>query len=97
MSEIFEEQKQILELRSRVLYAEQERISGAKTLSVIEARENMRERYDEEKSLDEADRQATMIDTRLSHVTIFGNAKKAVALGYSASDLTQNRNKIEET
>ena len=44
----FEKREQILELRSRVLQAEQERLSGAKTMSVSEARKALRERLNEE-------------------------------------------------
>ena len=40
----FEKREQILELRSRVLQAEQERLSGEKTMSVSEARKALRER-----------------------------------------------------
>lgn len=43
----FEKREQILELRSRVLQAEQERLSGAKTMSVSEARKALRERLNE--------------------------------------------------
>lgn len=43
----FEKREQILELRSRVLQAEQERLSGAKTMSVSEARKELRERLNE--------------------------------------------------
>ncbi|PXV87822.1 prevent-host-death family protein [Lachnotalea glycerini] len=45
--EAFEKREQILELRSRVLQAEQERLSGAKTMSVSEARKALRERLNE--------------------------------------------------
>ncbi|AFM01294.1 prevent-host-death family protein [Desulfitobacterium dehalogenans ATCC 51507] len=41
------EQIQILQLRARILQAEQERISGAETLSISEARRRLRERADE--------------------------------------------------
>lgn len=44
----FEKREQVLELRSRVLQAEQERLSGAKTMSVSEARKALRERLNEE-------------------------------------------------
>jgi prevent-host-death family protein len=44
----FEKREQILQLRAKVLQAEQERINGAKTLSVTEARRRLRERADEE-------------------------------------------------
>ncbi|NLB54014.1 MAG: type II toxin-antitoxin system Phd/YefM family antitoxin [Syntrophomonadaceae bacterium] len=43
----FEKREQILQLRAKVLQAEQERISGAETLSVSEARRRLRERVDE--------------------------------------------------
>ena len=43
----FEKREQILELRAKVLQAEQERIDGAKTMSVSEARANLRERIHE--------------------------------------------------
>jgi len=39
----FEKREQILKLREKVLQAEQERISGAETLSVSEARRKLRE------------------------------------------------------
>lgn len=45
--EAFEKREQILELRASVLKAEQERISGAKTMSVAEARKKLRERAGE--------------------------------------------------
>ena len=40
----FERREQILELRAKVLQAEQERIEGAETLSISEARKRLRER-----------------------------------------------------
>ncbi len=40
----FEKREQILELRAKVLQAEQERIEGAETISVSEARKRLRER-----------------------------------------------------
>lgn len=43
----FEKREQILKLRANVLQAEQERLSGASTLSVAEARKRLRERADE--------------------------------------------------
>ena len=43
----FEKREQILEFRAKVLQAEQERIDGAKTMSVSEARANLRERIHE--------------------------------------------------
>ena len=42
-----EKREQILKLRANVLQAEQERLSGASTLSVAEARKRLRERTDE--------------------------------------------------
>ncbi len=42
--EAFERREQVLELRARVLQAEQERLDGAKTRSVAEARRELRER-----------------------------------------------------
>ena len=43
----FEKREQILQLRSKILQAEQERISGAETISVSEARRRLRERTSE--------------------------------------------------
>lgn len=43
----YEKREQILELRAKVLQAEQERISGAETITVSEARKRLRERVDE--------------------------------------------------
>lgn len=43
----FEKREQILQLRARILQAEQERISGAETLNISEARRRLRERADE--------------------------------------------------
>lgn len=40
----FEKRDQILQLRAKVLQAEQERIEGEKTLSVSEARKKLQER-----------------------------------------------------
>lgn len=40
----FEEREQFLKLRAKVLQAEQERLEGAETLSVAEARKRLRER-----------------------------------------------------
>lgn len=40
----FERREQILQLRAKVLQAEQERIEGAETLSVSEARKRLRDR-----------------------------------------------------
>ncbi len=45
--EAFEKREQILNLRSRILQAEQERISGVETISVSEARKRLRERANE--------------------------------------------------
>ena len=42
--EAFERREQILQLRAKVLQAEQERIDGAETLSVSESRKRLRER-----------------------------------------------------
>lgn len=43
----FEKNEQILQLRSKVLQAEQERISGAETLSISEAKRKLSEQADE--------------------------------------------------
>ncbi|NMA69471.1 MAG: type II toxin-antitoxin system Phd/YefM family antitoxin [Desulfitobacterium sp.] len=43
----FEKREQILQLRAKVLQAEEERISGAKSLSISEARKRLRERAGE--------------------------------------------------
>ena len=43
----FEKRDQILQLRAKVLQAEQERIEGEKTLSVSEARKKLQERANE--------------------------------------------------
>lgn len=43
----FEKREQILCLREKVLQAEQERIEGAETLSVSEARRRLRERLND--------------------------------------------------
>lgn len=43
----FERREQILELRERVLQAEQERLNGTKTISISEARKALKERLDE--------------------------------------------------
>lgn len=45
----FEKREQVLQLRARILQAEQERISGAETLSISEARRRLRERANEDK------------------------------------------------
>ena len=42
--EAFEKREQMLQLRAKVLQAEQERIEGEGTLSVSQARERLRER-----------------------------------------------------
>lgn len=42
--EAFEKREQMLQLRAKVLQAEQERINGAETLSVSQARERLKER-----------------------------------------------------
>ncbi len=44
--EVFERREQILQLRAKVLQAEQERLDGAPTISVSEARRRLRERAD---------------------------------------------------
>ena len=43
----FEKREQILQLRAKVLQAEQERIEGKPTLSVSESRKQLRERVSE--------------------------------------------------
>ncbi len=43
----FEKREQMLQLRARVLQAEQERIDGKSTISVSEARKRLRERASE--------------------------------------------------
>ncbi len=45
--EAFEKREQMLELRMKILQAEQERLSGAKTLSIAEARKGLKERINE--------------------------------------------------
>lgn len=45
--ESFEKREQLLELRSKVLQAEQERISEEETISISEARKRLKERLDE--------------------------------------------------
>ena len=40
----FERREQILQLRAKVLQAEQERLEGAKTISISDARDKLRER-----------------------------------------------------
>lgn len=44
--EAFERREQSLQLRAKVLQAEQERLDGADTISVSEARKRLRERVD---------------------------------------------------
>ncbi|MCM1057852.1 MAG: type II toxin-antitoxin system Phd/YefM family antitoxin [Firmicutes bacterium] len=44
--EAFEKREQVLQLRAKVLQAEQERLDGAETISVSEARRRLRERID---------------------------------------------------
>ena len=43
----FEKREQMLKLRERVLQAEQERVSGAKTVSISQARKQLAERIDD--------------------------------------------------
>ena len=45
--EAFEKREQVLQLRAKVLQAEQERINGAKTFSVSQVRERLRERIND--------------------------------------------------
>jgi len=45
--EAFEQREQMLLFRSKVLQAEQERISGAETISVSEARKRLRDRVND--------------------------------------------------
>ena len=45
--EAFEKREQMLDLRLRILQAEQERINGAETITVSEARKRLRERINE--------------------------------------------------
>ncbi len=44
--EAYEKREQILMFRAKLLQAEQERMEGARTLSVSEARKRLRERVD---------------------------------------------------
>ena len=44
--EAFEKREQILQLRAKVLQAEQERLDGTETISISEARKRLRERAD---------------------------------------------------
>ena len=45
--EAFEKREQMLDLRLKILQAEQERINGAETITVSEARKRLRERINE--------------------------------------------------
>ena len=45
--EAFEQREQLLQLRSRVLRAEEERVRGDKTVGITEARKMLKERIDE--------------------------------------------------
>lgn len=45
--EIYEKREQTLQLRTKVLQAEQERIDGVKTRSIEQARKELRERINE--------------------------------------------------
>ncbi len=45
--EAFEKREQTLQLRTKVLQAEQERIEGAETISVSDARRRLRERLND--------------------------------------------------
>ncbi len=45
--EAFERREQVLELRAKVLQAEEERLSGIKTMSIADARKGLRERLNE--------------------------------------------------
>lgn len=42
--DVFEKREQVLELRAKVMQAEEERLSGAKTRSISEARKELRDR-----------------------------------------------------
>jgi len=44
----YEKREQMLKLRAKVLQAEEERLSGAKTLTVSEARRRLRDRVNED-------------------------------------------------
>lgn len=46
-----EKKERLLQLRTRVLQAEQERIDGAKTLNIAEARKRLRERLSEKENV----------------------------------------------
>ncbi len=43
----YEKREQLLELREKILQAEQERLNGEKTISIKEARERLKERINE--------------------------------------------------
>ncbi|MCP1103567.1 hypothetical protein [Aequitasia blattaphilus] len=45
--EAYEKREQILELRGKVLQAEEERIKGERTLTISEARKELRKRAEE--------------------------------------------------
>lgn len=45
--EAFERREQVLQLRAKVLQAEQERLDGAETIGISEARKRLRERADD--------------------------------------------------
>jgi len=45
--EAYEKREQTLELRAKILQAEQERLDGAKTRSIAQARKELRERLNE--------------------------------------------------
>lgn len=42
--DVFEKREQVLQLRAKVLQAEEERINGINTMSVVETRKKLRER-----------------------------------------------------
>lgn len=44
--EAFEKREQILQLRAKVLQAEQERLEGAESISILEARRRLKKRRD---------------------------------------------------
>ena len=44
--DVFERDKQLLELRTSVLEAEEDRLSGQPTMSILEAREALKQRRD---------------------------------------------------
>ena len=75
----FEKREQVLELQSRVLQAEQERLSGAKTMSVSEARKALSDPV-----LDAIERLEDFPDsgrgsgfTSAEHLSIYGQGKGA--------------------